>query len=541
MRRSALGLVVALMGAMVISVAVMPPRLQAQTDQHCFTETRYCIEGRIREFWEQNGGLPVFGLPISPQQAEELDGQVLQTQWFERNRLELHPQNKRPYDVLIGHLGADRLSQLGIDREPPQRTNTPDGCRFFAETGHTVCAEFLQAWRASGLEFDEHSGTSEAESLALFGLPLSAARTETIGGQEYTVQWFERARFELHPENKPPYRVLLGLLGNEMGTPLRQLFAQVGDGETFTFVNQPGTLISTFSGKQECRRGGQPGLHVTYSFSGVGNGGWGVSWHDTPSARFDSSPYDTLTLWVRGTAPNGFQVGLRDTSEREIKLESRDVITVDQGEWRKLNIPLSKFADDQGPVRLEQIRNVNIGFNATHGSGSICIADLAFEAQLTDIFPQIAGGQPFAYANPPGNLSTQLVDELACRESGRYGLRIDYQFSGNGFGGWGIQWSDTTQGSFDGSRFSRLSFWLKGSAPNGFQIGLKDVSEYEVKVDAGMVLQRSATDWQRVTIPLARFTQNGRPVNTALLRNLNLGFNATHGAGSICIDSIGFE
>jgi glucose/arabinose dehydrogenase len=30
------------------------------------------------------------------------------------------------------------------------------------------------------------------------------------------VQWFERARFELHPENQPPYDVLLGLLGNEL-------------------------------------------------------------------------------------------------------------------------------------------------------------------------------------------------------------------------------------------------------------------------------------------------------------------------------------
>jgi hypothetical protein len=32
--------------------------------QQCFAETGYCIDGRIREFWEQNGGLPVFGFPI---------------------------------------------------------------------------------------------------------------------------------------------------------------------------------------------------------------------------------------------------------------------------------------------------------------------------------------------------------------------------------------------------------------------------------------------------------------------------------------------
>lgn len=35
----------------------------------------------------------------------------------------------------------------------------------------------------------------------------------------YQVQWFERARFELHPENPAPYQVLLGLLGNEVGVP----------------------------------------------------------------------------------------------------------------------------------------------------------------------------------------------------------------------------------------------------------------------------------------------------------------------------------
>jgi serpin B len=32
-------------------------------------------------------------------------------------------------------------------------------------------------------------------------------------GNTYTVQWFERARLELHPENEPPYHVLPGLLG----------------------------------------------------------------------------------------------------------------------------------------------------------------------------------------------------------------------------------------------------------------------------------------------------------------------------------------
>jgi hypothetical protein len=57
---------------------------------------------------------------------------------------------------------------------------------------------------------------SNVENTALFGQPISDLQAETIEGKEYQVQWFERARFELHPENQPPYNVLLGLLGNEI-------------------------------------------------------------------------------------------------------------------------------------------------------------------------------------------------------------------------------------------------------------------------------------------------------------------------------------
>lgn len=188
----------------------------AQTERRCFAETGHCIEGRIREFWERNGGLPVFGLPIGPQVAEQIEGKTLQIQWFERNRLELHPENQRPYDVLLGRLGADRLAQQGRDWFAFPKSEAQPGCRFFPDTGHNVCGEILQAWRASGIEIDGQRGKSEAESLALFGLPLSDPMTETLSdGKSYTVQWFERARFELHPENQPPYNVLLGLLGAE--------------------------------------------------------------------------------------------------------------------------------------------------------------------------------------------------------------------------------------------------------------------------------------------------------------------------------------
>ncbi|HEU5103793.1 MAG TPA: hypothetical protein VFU22_32475 [Roseiflexaceae bacterium] len=189
---------------------------QAQQNERCFPETGFCISGRIREFWEQNGGLAVFGFPLGPQQQETLEGQALQAQWFERVRLELHPETARPYDVQLGRIGVDRLAQQGRDWFTFPKGEAKADCRFFAETGHNVCGDILKAWRASGLEFDGRSGKSEAESLALFGLPLGDEQTETIEGKEYTVQWFERARFELHPENQAPFNVLLGRLGAEV-------------------------------------------------------------------------------------------------------------------------------------------------------------------------------------------------------------------------------------------------------------------------------------------------------------------------------------
>ncbi|MBK9713360.1 MAG: hypothetical protein IPO81_18950 [Kouleothrix sp.] len=197
-------------------LTIAPLTVTAQTDQRCFSETGQCITGRIRQFWEQNNGLAVFGYPTNAQHEELIEGKPYQVQLFERNRLELHPENRPPYDVLLGRLGAARLAQQGRDPFTFPKSQPQPGCRFFPETQHLVCGAVLAAWRASGLEFDGKKGKSEAENLALFGLPLSELQPEQIQGTEYQVQWFERGRFELHPENAPPYNVLLGLLGNEI-------------------------------------------------------------------------------------------------------------------------------------------------------------------------------------------------------------------------------------------------------------------------------------------------------------------------------------
>lgn len=81
---------------------------------------------------------------------------------------------------------------------PAQQGN----CRTFTETGKTVCGRFLAYWT-------DHGG------LAQQGFPISEEFQEKsdLNGQIYTVQYFERAVFEYHPENQPPFDVLLSQLG----------------------------------------------------------------------------------------------------------------------------------------------------------------------------------------------------------------------------------------------------------------------------------------------------------------------------------------
>jgi hypothetical protein len=204
-----------LIGITLFLVPAGTPSHAAQS--RCFPETGYCIEGRIRTFWEQQGGLRVFGYPIGPQHIARIEGRALQVQWFERYRLELHPEHAAPYDVLLGRMGAEVLHERGTQYQAFADEEPQPGCRFFAPTGHNVCGEIRAAWERYGLEVDGQDGISEADSLALFGYPVSPLYPETLGdGQTYLVQWFERARFELHPENDPPYHVLFGLLGAEL-------------------------------------------------------------------------------------------------------------------------------------------------------------------------------------------------------------------------------------------------------------------------------------------------------------------------------------
>src|SRR6266545_3598581 len=215
MRRSYLVLAVMLLGAALAPVAAaIPPRMR------CFPETGHCIGGPFLDYWEVNGGLPVFGIPLDEEKLEQGTEGSFGTQWFERERFEFHPENRAPYFILLGRLGDELLRRQGRDWTTFPKGQPQPGCQLFDATGHSVCEPFLSYWRAHGLEFDGRKGKSFEESLALFGYPLSEPAIETnSSGFTVLTQWFERARFEYVPANPDPYKVLLGRLGAEAYDP----------------------------------------------------------------------------------------------------------------------------------------------------------------------------------------------------------------------------------------------------------------------------------------------------------------------------------
>ena len=178
-----------------------------------FPETAHYLGYDFKTFWERNGGLSVFGYPLT----EAFSEHGIATQFTERQRFELHPEHAgTPYEVELGRLGADDARARGLYGSEaafaPLATADP-GCAMFVETGHTACGAFLAYWQTHGLNIGD-DGNAYRESLALFGYPLSEPYSDPDTG--LTIQYFERAVFEYHPENAgTPYAVLLRRLGAE--------------------------------------------------------------------------------------------------------------------------------------------------------------------------------------------------------------------------------------------------------------------------------------------------------------------------------------
>ncbi|MEN9933507.1 MAG: hypothetical protein RLZZ387_86 [Chloroflexota bacterium] len=132
-------------------------------------------------FWRANGGLLVFGYPLSGEVVE--NGRIVQ--YFERARFEYHPEKLGTEgQVMLSLLGTELYGDRAFADGQPQ-----EGRVFFPETGQTLGGKFQQFWEKRG-------------GLAVFGFPISEPIEEVsqIDGQTRIVQYFERAKFEYFPE-----------------------------------------------------------------------------------------------------------------------------------------------------------------------------------------------------------------------------------------------------------------------------------------------------------------------------------------------------
>jgi hypothetical protein len=164
-----------------------------------FPETGHHLGGELLSAWNSTG-LMIFGYPISEPLTE--NGRTVQ--YFERARLEVWPEHAGTQWVVQGTLlGSwlvrDRLHEAPFQRLPEGTVSDNPNRIIFSETGHSLAYGFKEYWERNG-------------GLWQFGFPISEEFTEN----GLTVQYFERARFEWHPEHRgTQFEVLLGLLGRD--------------------------------------------------------------------------------------------------------------------------------------------------------------------------------------------------------------------------------------------------------------------------------------------------------------------------------------
>lgn len=188
-----------------LQLAARPiPPLSDTPTQRYFTQTAHSISGAFKREWEENGAVAIFGYPLTEPLIEA--GRTVQ--YFERARLDAFPEFLgTPDEVQIAPLGreltATRLQQTPF--LPVNQSSVAGSSRYFSETHHSLGGPFRTYWEGNG-------------GARIFGLPISEEVNEInpVDGQPYKVQYFERARFEYHPESKDPATtILLGHLGRQ--------------------------------------------------------------------------------------------------------------------------------------------------------------------------------------------------------------------------------------------------------------------------------------------------------------------------------------
>jgi uncharacterized protein YkwD len=186
---------IAVAAVVLPSAVAMPASTASAAQARYFPNTGNSVGGAFLKFFDAYGGVRVFGLPLTGEVNE--NGRTVQ--YFERQRFEYFPEKTgTSYEVQLGLLGtraaagkpgAGRIGAFAARKDMV----------YVNETGHSLSGAFLSFWRANG-------------GVRVLGYPI----TEPIQEAGLTVQYFERARMEYHPEKaKQGFVVELSLLGRD--------------------------------------------------------------------------------------------------------------------------------------------------------------------------------------------------------------------------------------------------------------------------------------------------------------------------------------
>jgi uncharacterized protein YkwD len=106
-----------------VASATVKPFATTRTRAY-FAETRHSLAEPFLSYWKQNGGVELFGYPIT--EAVMQDG--LKVQWFERARMEYHPElTKKGQAIQLSLLGKVALEKVAAPAQVPAAQETGKG------------------------------------------------------------------------------------------------------------------------------------------------------------------------------------------------------------------------------------------------------------------------------------------------------------------------------------------------------------------------------------------------------------------------------
>lgn len=166
------------------TASVAAPTAALSPDKLYVGETGHYISGPFLKYWQERGGVALFGSPLS----EEFTQNGFTVQLFEKALLESHPAEQNPQNqVQLGFLGRQLADARSLTFETAKNTpNTPTRT-FFQETGQAIAGTYKTFW-------ESHDG------ITMLGLPLSGE----LDQDGLKLQYFERGLLQILPGSDTP-------------------------------------------------------------------------------------------------------------------------------------------------------------------------------------------------------------------------------------------------------------------------------------------------------------------------------------------------